>query len=355
VRLAPDDPQSVVVRFLDNEGSDITEDFQRKIERLFQREDYRRVLPEEIGDITFPPRAVEDYTLSLQGTVETGAIRSHRFKLVVDYSYGTTALVMPQVLARLDADVLAVHPYNSTQGVIHFDKVAAAEQVGALVRASGAHLGAVLDPDGERLTLIDDEGAVLSDTETLLAFVQLVCDHLLGDSIAVPVQTTMRAEELANAKGRRIRWTKTSTAALMDAASEHGVGFAADGRGGFILPGFMPSFDAAAALVKMLDLLARSGSQLSVVRDRLPRVHLSHETVVTPWEQKGLVMRTLVESATRDLVLLDGVKVLHDGGWVLALPDPEEPVTHVWSEAGSDSEARRLAQEYVRRIRQLVR
>jgi mannose-1-phosphate guanylyltransferase/phosphomannomutase len=105
----------------------------------------------------------------------------------------------------------------------------------------------------------------------------------------------------------------------------------------------------------MLDLLARDGRQLSAVREALPRVHQARETVVTPWDQKGLVMRSLVEHATRELVLVDGVKALHDGAWVLALPDPEDPVTQVWAEAASDSEARRLAQEYVRRIRQMVR
>jgi len=49
------------------------------------------------------------------------------------------------------------------------------------------------------------------------------------------------------------------------------------------------------------------------------------------------------------------VKVLHDDGWALALPDPEEPVTHVWAEADTDADARRLAQEYARRIRQMLR
>ncbi len=75
---------------------------------------------------------------------------------------------------------------------------------------------------------------------------------------------------------------------------------------------------------------------------------------MTPWEQKGTVMRTLVEqSKDREVELVDGVKVHHDDGWALALPDPEEPVTHVWAEAGTDADARRLAQEYARRIRQM--
>ena len=87
-----------------------------------------------------------------------------------------------------------------------------------------------------------------------------------------------------------------------------------------------------------------------------PRLHLAHEQVVTPWEQKGLVMRSLVEmNKERELVLIDGVKVVYDDSWVLALPDPEEPITHFWAEATTDSGARRLAQEYARRIRQQLR
>ena len=139
-------------------------------------------------------------------------------------------------------------------------------------------------------------------------------------------------------------------------ATEAGVGFAGNQDGEYILPGFMPAFDASATLVKVLDLLAFHGRSLSDVTAALPKVHVVHETVVTPWEQKGAVMRSLVEqSKDREVELVDGVKVRHGDGWALALPDPEEPITHIWAEADSDAEARRLAQEYGRRIRQMVR
>jgi mannose-1-phosphate guanylyltransferase/phosphomannomutase len=150
--------------------------------------------------------------------------------------------------------------------------------------------------------------------------------------------------------------TKLSNAALMAAARKGAVGFAASTDGGFIIPAFLPAFDAAAALVKLLELLALDAVPLSKVVGDLPEVHITRETVVTPWEQKGTVMRSLVElSKDRQVDLVDGVRVHHDGGWALALPDPEEPVTHVWAESTSDVEARRLAQEYSRRIRQLLR
>jgi mannose-1-phosphate guanylyltransferase/phosphomannomutase len=109
-------------------------------------------------------------------------------------------------------------------------------------------------------------------------------------------------------------------------------------------------------LVKTLELLARRDVLLSTVVAELPDRHMVRESVITPWEQKGTVMRTLMErSGDREVVLVDGVKVQHDGGWVLAWPDPDEPVTNVWAEAESGAAARQLAEEYARRIRQMIR
>jgi mannose-1-phosphate guanylyltransferase/phosphomannomutase len=355
VRLRQDDPQTVAVRFFDTSGVDLTEDAQRKIERTFQREDYRRVLPEEIGDITYPIRALEEYATEIERIVEPEAIRNRRFKLVIDYGYGPASHAMSNVMAKLGADVLGVNPYTSTVGRLLFDAGEAARRVADLVRTSGAHVGAVLDPDGERLTLIDDEGAILSHSEALLAFIELICDHLLGDRIAIPVHLTEQADRLAEGHDVTVQRTKISVPALMAASTESGVGFASDGAGGYILPGFLPAFDAAAALVKLLDLLARAQRQLSDVRRSLPPVHLTHDTVKTPWEQKGLVMRSLVENADGELVLVDGVKVRRDGTWVLALPDPEDQTTHLWAEAATAAEAKAAAKEYIRRIRRLVR
>ena len=356
IRLVDGDPESVVIRFFDAEGIDLTTDAQRKIERLFAREDFRRVMAGEVGDIGFPPRALDHYTAALGETVDLSLVRTGAFKLVVDYGYGATAFVMPNVLAKLGADVLGVNPYASTSQRIAADRSQAAEEVARLVEASGAHLGALLDPDGEHLTLVDDGGRVLTHDESRLAFVSLVASHMLGDRIALPVNTSSAADRLVERHGVRIEHTKTSTGALMAAAVEPGVGFAASGDGGFILPGFLPAFDAGAALVKLLELLVRAGTTLSAVRESLPRVYMAHETVVTPWEQKGLVMRTLVElSKDRRLELVDGVKVFHDEGWVLALPDPEEPITHIYAEGTDQGAARRLVEEYVRRIRQTMR
>jgi len=142
----------------------------------------------------------------------------------------------------------------------------------------------------------------------------------------------------------------------METASARAVMFAGTPDGGCAWPEFLPAYDAAVTLVKLLDLLAAVDRPLSQVVASLPTTHIAHETIVTPWERKGMVMREIVERAgSRETELIDGVKVIEDGRWVLVLPDPDEALTHVWAEAGSDVDARRLATEYVERIRQVLR
>lgn len=361
-RLSDGDPDSVIIRFLDTAGADLTEASQRKIERVFAREDFRRVRPADIGDIDLVPRALEQYAVALEQSVDTEAIAERRMKVVIDYSYGSSSLAMPNVLAKLGAEVLAVNPYVSTAGMLGYDRAEHAEQVGALVRASGADLGAVIDPSGDQLTLTDSDGTVLSDTESLFCFLELLGPN--GSSAAspgvstvvLPVNAPRAVRGILEAQGLELRWSKTSAPSLMAEAERSGVLFAMNLEGGVILPEFMPAFDAAAGLLKMLDLLTRHGTSLAELRSRAPAAHLVHETVVTPWEEKGLVMRTLVEQTQgRDVDLIDGVKVYHDQNWVLVLPDPEEPTTHIWAEGDSTPDAKALTQEYSRRLRQMVR
>ncbi|HTZ09201.1 MAG TPA: sugar phosphate nucleotidyltransferase, partial [Acidimicrobiales bacterium] len=356
VRLYEQDTQSVMIRFFDQDGIDIAEAAQRKIERLYHREEFRRALASEIGDILYAPRALELYTEALTQAVDVDAIAQAGFKMVLDYSFGTTSFVMPNVLSKLGADVLVVNPYAATAAVMASDRRAAAGHVADLVRASGAHLGAVLDAGGEHLTLVDDEGRVFSDDQALLLLLELVVTSTRRARVALPVAAPMAAEQIAAANEAEILWTKLSATHLMEVASSGGVTFAASQLGGYIFPKFLPAFDAVGTLVHLLALLARSDQRLSKLAGRLAPVHIVHEEVVTPWEQKGTVMRTTVERAQgRDVVLVDGVKLRDPDGWTLVVPDPEEPVTHVWAEAPSAAEARARAQEQAIRIRQMMR
>lgn len=357
VRLAPDDPQSVIIRFFDNQGHDIGEDQQRKIERLYNREEFRRVAASEIGDVGFPSRAIEYYTEAMVAAAPLDLIRAQQFKVVLDYAYGSPSFVMPNVLGKLNAEVLTVNPFGSTRAMIRFEREQHAARVAALVQASGSHIGGVFDPDGEHLVLIDDTGHILSDDEGRLALLTLIGETATdARGVVMPVSTPMAATDIAEKYGLDLKLSKSSTSDLMQHAARPGIALAVGENGGYIFPKFLPAYDASSAFVNVLGLLAQTGRRLSEVVSDLPKVHMAHEVVATPWELKGLLMRSLMETLReKNLILVDGVKVLDPNGWVLVLPDPEKPLTHIWAESTSGRDARAMAQQYVRQIRQFMR
>ena len=358
IRLDPDDPQSVVIRFLDAEGNDLDDAAKRAVERLYYREESRRVLASEIGDIEFPPRTAELYTLALVRDVDLERIRAARFKLVLDYAYGTASLVMPSVLAKLGAEVLVVNPLVSTPGVIGYDRDVHTARLAELVRSSGAHLGAVIAPDGERLWLVDDTGHVLDDTESLLLLTSLVTAARRGARVAAPVNATRAVAEICARAGATLACTTLGGAAVAGEHDPADADLVADTRGGFAFPAHLRAPDAVAALVHLLELASADGRALSEVVASLPATFVAHEEVATPFELKGSVMRHVLERArAEDLVLVDGVKCVDgDGTWTLVAPDAVRPTTHVYAEgwSGPDATERvaRAAGE-VRRILQL--
>jgi mannose-1-phosphate guanylyltransferase/phosphomannomutase len=122
-----------------------------------------------------------------------------------------------------------------------------------------------------------------------------------------------------------------------------------------IFPELHPAFDALYGSAKILEMLATEERKLSELVDMLPQWHLATLRVSCPWDHKGRVMRTLISEQSRDdIELFEGLRVQHDDGWVLVLPDASDPTLSVFAEATSDGEAAAYAERMATRIEQLV-
>ncbi len=354
VHLENDDFQSVVIRFFGEDGGDIDENSRRKIERLYYREDYRRALAAEIGDIAFPPRILEFYTQALVDSVDVVSIRARSFKIVLDYGFGACSFTMPNVLSKLGADVMAINPFGSTVGVMNFELDAHVDRISELVRASGADLGAILHPLGEQITIVDDKGELLRRDEFMGVMCKLLFEKKPGCMVALPVSASASVISECSKQGEVVL-SKLDPAETMKIASSREVDYAFGHDGSVIFPDFLPSFDGSATLVNLLDLLSSCEMTLSGLAREVPESWVEHETALTPFDQKGLVMRTLVESnQDRDPLLVDGVRIEVSAGWVLVVPDTQEPITHVWAEGDSRARSVELCRGFVRRIGEIV-
>ncbi|MBO0804651.1 MAG: mannose-1-phosphate guanyltransferase [Nocardiopsaceae bacterium] len=350
LRTTPGDSQSVDIIFLDTNGAELPGAAQRKLERVHSRQEFRRAFPGEIAELSYPPRIVEWYTHELLRIVDLDGVRGAGLKVVADCAGGTTSVLLPTLLGRIDVDV---HTLNNRLDEVTPTQTVAQNRAGMqrlaeMVSSSRAAFGVRFDPVGERIQLVDEKGAMVSDERALLVVLDLVAAERGHGRVALPVTTTRVAEQVCRFHGVQVDWTPTSSAALTEAAAGEDVILAADGRGGFIVPEFGRTVDGIAAFVWLLGLVARARLTLSQIDARIPQAHLLRRSVPTPWSAKGSVMRTVVEAAgDRAVDTTDGVRITEPGrGWALVLPDPAEAMTHLWAEGDDADSAQALLDEW---------
>jgi mannose-1-phosphate guanylyltransferase/phosphomannomutase len=360
IRTTPGDPQSVDIIFLDERGAELSQADQRKLERVFSRQEFRRAFPGEIAELSYPPRVVESYTHELLRCVDMSGVREAGLKVVADCAGGTTALVLPSLLGTIGlGEVLTLN--NRLDEISPTETVAqqraGLQRLAEMVSSSRAAFGVRFDPVGERIQLVDEKGELVSEDRALLAVLDLVAAERKSGRVALPVTTTRVAEQVCRFHGVQVTWTPTSMDALTVAAASEDVIFAADGRGGFVVPECARTVDGLAAFVRLLGLVARTRLTLSQIDARIPVAHMLKRSIPTPWAAKGSVMRTVVEAAgSNQIDTTDGVRVVVPGrGWILALPDPADAVTHLWAEGNDADDAQLLMEEWAEVVEQAGR
>ena len=130
----------------------------------------------------------------------------------------------------------------------------------------------------------------------------------------------------------------------------------ADGR--YIFPAFLPAPDCFMTLARALE--AFRDEPLSQIRTKFGEHfgNVARERLECPWAAKGRVMRGLAEKfgGDPDAILTDGVKLNVEGGWVLMLPDPDNPVFYVYAEpeGGNGARPKEIMGEYVELVQSLI-
>ena len=356
VRLSPFDQRTVDVRFFDSQGRNLSKAAERNIERVFFREDFRRVYLDEIGTIDYAPRVVETYTEHYMKAIDVETIRKARFYMVVDYAYAPAAQVLPDVLTSLNCNVVALNARidETKMSILQAEFDAALAQLATISSALHTDLGVRLDVGGEKLFLVDDKGSILPNTIAAAAMTVLALRDRGGGKVVVPIDQPSIFEKIAQQYNGEIIRTKVDAYDFVNHASTEGVILGCDGTSNFIFPQFQGAVDALYAVAKLLEFLARQKTRLSDVVASLPRYHIAQERVSCPWEAKGTVMRRLHEQyQDYGAQMIDGIRIPLGDEWVLIRPDPDLPIYHVNAESRSDQEARALVDKYVRIVESL--
>jgi mannose-1-phosphate guanylyltransferase / phosphomannomutase len=346
-RVAAGDPDTIQVVFFEPSGILASDATIKRIERSFSRQEFRRTSPDEIGGLTYPTRATSSYVQELLGALDRAAIAERGLRLVLDYNFSAASLVVPSLVGDLGVEMVALNGFvASSPGGL--DVAGSLEETGRLVRAVGAGLGVVMDNAAERVWLIDENGAAIPPETTLLLLVRELSENGPDGALLVPVTETRMVEEIARGNGVTVRRTKASQGDLLaTAAGSDDVVFAGASGGGYVFPDFLLAYDACMSIGKLLEIVAHSGKTVSELVHGLPASTLVHEQAHCPWSAKGVAMRQVIE-AVKGLEVddTDGIKVFEGSGWAQIIPDPDQPVFHIYAEGATREDSLALEAKY---------
>lgn len=358
VRLSPFDQRVVDIRFMDENGVNLTQAAERSIERTFFREDFRRAYLDEIGTIDYAVNPLQNYTEDFLEHIDVEGLRQAQFRIVVDYSHGLAADALAGILNHLGVEVVPLNArMDETKLAVLQEKFHNnLLQVSKIVQALGADLGVQLDVGGEKMFIVDEKGELLEDMQAAALMTELALFAKPGSTVATPITLPQTFETIAKWHKAHVIRVQDSQQGLMQASKDNEILLAVDGLGNFIFPDFHPFIDGMMATVRLLEYLAVRAMPISEIVEYLPTAHLVRGHFDCPWEVRGKVMRLLQENHRGvHLEKLDGVKIhVTDRQWIHFASNPEKPQFDVRAEAESDEDAVALLEEYREKVRTMI-
>jgi mannose-1-phosphate guanylyltransferase/phosphomannomutase len=352
---AGDDPDDVEILFFSSDATPMTESEQRDVEKYFVREEYRRAHGDDIGELIYPGRAVEQFVERVERAVDSE--KTSGATVVVDFYCGVAGLVASRVFSRLGMNAVVMEGFanaNAVGGAVRTNLEEGIERVASVVPTVGSAFGAVVGPEAEYVQFIDDEGEFVPPDVMLACLI----DGLRPRKVVLPINLSHQYARLVEDNGGTVEWSRTGldNVAIKAARSQADLAGLADGR--YIFPAFLPAPDCFITLARALEAFREES--LSKIRAKFGERFgdVARERIECPWAAKGRVMRGLAErfGGDPDAILTDGVKLNVDGGWVLMLPDPDNPLFYVYAEpdAANGTRPKELMQEYVELVRSLI-
>ena len=352
------DPRIVSIRFFDSNGMELDRASEKKMESVFFREAFQRVLPDEVGDLIYPARIAEFYRKDVLKLVDAKTIRKEGLRVVIDCANGAGSAVAPAVLGEIGCDVTTLNSrFDEIVGPRTFEQVPSSiMNLARVVKAIGADIGIALDSDADRVLFVDEEGNALSGDVSLALLSRERVRERKGGKVVVPVSSSRIINRIVEPEGGEVIRCRIGARSLLDAMVKHEAIFGGEETGGFVFPEFQKGFDGIFTSAKITEILARENTRLAKLSMDLPSLYMARDTVPSPLELRGQIMRSLIEEfRDRQIDTIDGIKVFYDDTWVLMHPSTEEPVINLYAEAPSNDAANKAIQEYAEKIRGLLK
>jgi phosphomannomutase len=329
-----------------------------RVRELATAESLPRANYDAIGGVEADGEAISRHlaaVLALRG-VDVRAIRRRRFRVALDTVRGAGGALMPELLERLGCRVTAIN--LETDGLFPRPPEPVPENLkalGALVRRKKADIGIAVDPDVDRLAIVDEKGRPIGEDYTLAFAIRAVLGGKRatgrGTRVVCNLSTSLVVEDAAKECRAEVVRAPVGEAHVARKIIELKAAIGGEGNGGVMYPAIHVGRDAPVAAALVLSLLARERTTVSDLVARAPRYTIvkaklelgARSREPGKLDQVYAELRRRFPGAAADTQ--DGLRLAWPDRWLHVRPSGTEPIIRFIAEAPTSADAERLIEE----------
>lgn len=334
------------IKMMRDDGIFLNEEQATKLIKTFKNKGFKKGSGK--GKISTKNDAVDLHVDKILKAIDAEPIKAKKFKVVVDPVNGAGFQAAPKLLEELGCEVILLHADPKKA----FERTAeprpnALKKLCAKVKEVGADAGFALDPDADRLAMIDENGTPLSEELSIV----LATDYVLGlaqnKNVVVNLSTTMAMDDIVKKHGGKLVRTKIGEVHVSEKMKELGCEIGGEGNGGVILPKVGFNRDSLSGITLILAYLASSGKKLSELVKPIPVYHAIKDKVTVSSNEEVVKLiekaKQIFKNEKQDLT--EGVKIIFADGWLHVRASNTEPIVRIYGEGRDEGKLRDCLQK----------
>ena len=273
-------------------------------------------------------------------------VKQKKIKIAIDCVNGATSKALPSLLNKLDCEIIKIHSdYNEEFGRSPEPIPSNLKELSQCVINNNADLGLATDPDGDRLSIVDNEGTPLGEELTLSMCVYYFLKYFPDKRkhpIITNLSTSMLSETIAKEYNTPFMRTPVGEINVVKKMQSAGSLIGGEGNGGIILKESHLGRDSLVGTIIILNLLARENKTLNQIYKLFPKYHIQKSSIEFTGSSTKIIQKIKQEFKNETIIDIDGLKIVWKDEWVHIRKSNTEPILRIIAESKSISQTNKL-------------
>jgi len=348
------------LKLLNEKGEFLNAEEGNEILRIAEAEEFIYADVDHIGsyreDDTYNQKHI-DSVLALK-LVDVKAIKKANFRIAIDCVNSVGGIILPELLKQLGVNHIE-KLYCEPTGNFQHNPEPLEKNLGDimnLMKSGKADVAFVVDPDVDRLAMINEDGTMYGEEYTLVSIADYVLKHTPGNTVS-NLSSTRALRDVTNKHGQEYNASAVGEVNVVAKMKETNAVIGGEGNGGVIYPESHYGRDALVGIALFLSHLAYEGKKMTELRATYPPYFIAKNKVdLTPDTDVDAILAKVKEIYKDEQINdIDGVKIDFPDKWVHLRKSNTEPIIRIYSEASTMAAAEEAGQKIIDVINELAK